>query len=70
MKINTFTLSQDHINEITELQETTIAGNAQQTPKTDEQMMAQIVAYGIRALAQQRKQYQRQRSALRAFAGK
>ena len=68
--MKTFTLTQDQIAAITELRMTTIAGNQQPIAKSEEMMVSQVVEYGIRALLQQRKQYQRQRQALRAFAGR
>lgn len=63
-------LTQDQIQKIEDLRMTTIANNDQLNPKTWEQQVSQIVEYGIRAMEQQRKQYQRQRRALRAYAGR
>lgn len=68
--MTSFTLTQEQINALENLRLTTIAGNESPTPKTLEQQVAQAVEYGIRALEQQRKQYQRQRAALKAYAGK
>lgn len=68
--MTTFTLTTEQLAMITELRNTTIAGNSQSTPKSEEQMIHQVVEYGIRALAQQRKQYQRTKMALKAFAGR
>jgi hypothetical protein len=61
----TFQLTTEQLQLIEELRLTTIANNVQSTPKTQQQQIHQIIEYGIRALMQQRKQYQRQREALR-----
>ena len=64
------TLTQDQIAKINELRKTTIAGNPQVVEKTMEQMLHSVIEYGVRAIEQQRKQYTRQRAALRAYSGK
>ena len=61
-------LTEEQALRIEELRMTTIAGNTNVEPKTEEQMIHSVVEYGIRAIESQRKQYQRQRAALRAFA--
>lgn len=69
MTIPTFQPTSEQWQTIQELQSTTIAGNHQSLPKTDSQMIHQLLEYGIRAIQQQRKQYQRQRAALRSYKG-
>lgn len=66
----TFTMNAEQIERMEALRLTTIAGNEQSVPKTQEQQIAQILEYGLRALEQQRKQYLRQRAALQAYKGR
>lgn len=70
MTTMTFTLTEEQAAAIEELRMTTIAGNPQLDPKTPEQMIWQVLEYGTRALQQQRKQYMRQRAAVKAYAGR
>jgi hypothetical protein len=66
----TFTLTTDQILRMEALRKTTIAGNAQDDPKTPEQVVYQIIDTGLAALDQRRKQYSRQRQAMKIAYGK